>query len=60
MLVASANMLNCWYERDTDALMLRTRNRPIPAGRLDAWSGFAPRLAWAPSRSRSWPSRSTR
>ncbi|HJQ96789.1 MAG TPA: heme o synthase [Candidatus Polarisedimenticolaceae bacterium] len=41
MLVASANMLNSWYERETDALMVRTRNRPIPAGRLDAWSGFA-------------------
>jgi len=45
MLVASANMLNCWYERDTDALMLRTRLRPIPAGRLDAWSGFAAGIA---------------
>jgi len=45
MLVASANMLNSWYERDTDALMFRTRNRPIPAGRLDAWSGFAAGLA---------------
>jgi protoheme IX farnesyltransferase len=45
MLVASANMLNCWYERDTDALMIRTRQRPIPAGRLDAWSGFAAGLA---------------
>jgi protoheme IX farnesyltransferase len=45
MLVASANMLNGWYERDTDALMLRTRQRPIPAGRLDPWSGFAAALA---------------
>ena len=45
MLVASANMLNCWYERDTDALMLRTRLRPMPAGRLDAWSGFAAGIA---------------
>jgi len=26
--------LNQWYERNSDALMLRTRNRPIPAGRI--------------------------
>ena len=45
LLVASANMLNSWFERDTDALMVRTRNRPIPAGRLDAWSGFAAGIA---------------
>jgi len=40
-LVASANTLNCWIERRTDGLMRRTRNRPLPAGRLD------PRLALA-------------
>jgi len=34
-LVASANILNCWIERDSDALMRRTRNRPLPAGTLD-------------------------
>jgi protoheme IX farnesyltransferase len=33
-LVASANTLNCWMERDTDGLMRRTRDRPLPAGRL--------------------------
>lgn len=33
-LVSGASALNCWYERNTDALMRRTRNRPIPAGRL--------------------------
>jgi protoheme IX farnesyltransferase len=34
-LVASgASALNQWLERDTDALMDRTRNRPLPAGRL--------------------------
>jgi protoheme IX farnesyltransferase len=41
LLVASANILNSWYERDTDALMLRTRNRPIPAGRMDPWTALA-------------------
>ena len=26
--------INMWYDRDIDALMHRTRNRPIPAGRM--------------------------
>ncbi len=26
--------INMWYDRDIDALMRRTRNRPIPAGRV--------------------------
>lgn len=26
--------LNMWYDRDIDAVMKRTRNRPIPAGRM--------------------------
>lgn len=33
-LVASANTLNCWLERQSDALMHRTRDRPLPAGRM--------------------------
>jgi protoheme IX farnesyltransferase len=41
LLVGSANMLNCWYERETDGLMLRTRNRPLPAGRLEPWTALA-------------------
>ncbi len=24
-----------WYDRDIDAVMARTRNRPIPAGRIE-------------------------
>lgn len=35
LVVASANALNCWIERDTDAFMARTRTRPLPAGRLE-------------------------
>src|SRR5215472_10915103 len=27
--------LNMWYDRDIDAIMRRTRNRPIPAGRVE-------------------------
>src|SRR6478672_1395061 len=33
--VAAANSLNCYLERDRDRLMARTRNRPLPAGRLE-------------------------
>jgi protoheme IX farnesyltransferase len=31
----AAAALNMWYEADLDALMKRTRNRPLPAGRMD-------------------------
>ncbi len=34
LVAAGASALNMLLERRTDALMLRTRNRPIPAGRL--------------------------
>ena len=28
----AANTVNCWYDRDIDRLMSRTRDRPIPSG----------------------------
>jgi protoheme IX farnesyltransferase len=34
LTAAGASALNQWLERDTDALMRRTRRRPLPAGRL--------------------------
>ncbi len=34
LVVAGANALNMYLERDVDALMERTRNRPLPRGRL--------------------------
>ncbi len=34
MIVAAANVLNCWVERDFDRKMSRTANRPLAAGRL--------------------------
>ena len=34
LAAASANTLNAYLERDLDALMERTRNRPLPAGRV--------------------------
>jgi len=35
MTVGAANTLNCWLEREADGRMERTRDRPLPAGRLD-------------------------
>ena len=31
----AAGALNQWYEADIDAVMRRTQNRPLPAGRMD-------------------------
>jgi len=33
-LVAGACAINCWMEKDIDALMERTKNRPLPSGRM--------------------------
>jgi len=32
--------INMWYDRDIDAVMRRTVNRPIPAGRIEAGSAL--------------------
>jgi len=34
LIVGAANTLNMWLERDTDCLMSRTKNRPLPQQRL--------------------------
>lgn len=34
LAVGSANALNMWWERDSDRLMVRTRARPLAAGRI--------------------------
>ena len=34
LVAAGASVLNQVYERETDALMLRTQSRPIPSGRI--------------------------
>jgi protoheme IX farnesyltransferase len=43
LVAASASALNQWLERDSDARMPRTENRPLPGGRLTskqvAWFG---------------------
>jgi heme o synthase len=34
MAAGSANTINCFYDRDIDQIMERTRSRPIPSGRV--------------------------
>ncbi len=36
----ASGALNMWYDADIDAIMSRTKNRPIPAGRLDKTSAL--------------------
>ncbi len=47
LVVGSANALNMYLERDTDGLMERTRDRPLPTGRLavNAVTGLLAALA---------------
>ncbi|MDE1149582.1 MAG: heme o synthase [Azospirillaceae bacterium] len=37
----AAGAINMWYDRDIDAVMERTRGRPIPQGRVDADEALA-------------------
>ncbi len=37
----AAGAINMWYDRDIDAIMRRTANRPIPAGRVSAEAALA-------------------
>ncbi len=56
LVVGAANALNNFLERDIDARMRRTRDRPLPAGRVEPWVAVAlglglpsvalPALAW--------------
>src|ERR1035437_2697958 len=40
LLASGTAALNQWYERDADAKMPRTRNRPIPSGRVTPQDAF--------------------
>lgn len=40
-VVGAANALNCYLERDVDARMRRTRDRPLPAGRVEPFVALA-------------------
>ena len=42
-----ANGLNQWWERDRDAKMARTRNRPLPLGKLSANHALFMTLSWS-------------
>jgi protoheme IX farnesyltransferase len=41
LLAGAASALNAWYERDRDALMERTRERALPAGRVSPRGALA-------------------
>jgi protoheme IX farnesyltransferase len=47
LAAASAAALNQWWERRVDALMRRTKTRPIPSGRMRARNAFVIGLALA-------------
>jgi protoheme IX farnesyltransferase len=41
LAAGGAHAINCWFDRDIDAAMARTRSRPIPDGRIPAWHALA-------------------
>ena len=41
LMAGGANAINMWFDRDIDDKMTRTRQRPIPAGRIPATVGLA-------------------
>ena len=41
LAAGGAHAINCWFDRDIDAEMKRTRRRPIPDGRIPAWHALA-------------------
>jgi protoheme IX farnesyltransferase len=47
LVAAGASALNQWWERDYDALMRRTRSRPLPAGQLQPLAVLVLGLAFA-------------
>ncbi|HEY6470912.1 MAG TPA: heme o synthase [Candidatus Dormibacteraeota bacterium] len=41
LAASGANAINCWFDRDIDLEMGRTRSRPIPAGRIEPAQALA-------------------
>jgi len=41
LAAGGAHAVNCWFDRDIDAEMSRTRRRPLPAGRIPPWHALA-------------------
>jgi heme o synthase len=46
LAAGGAHAVNCWYDRDIDAVMTRTSLRPLPAGRIPAWHALAMGIAF--------------
>ena len=45
LAAGGAHAINMWFDRDIDAVMNRTRLRPLPAGRIPPWHALALGLA---------------
>ena len=45
LAAGGAHAINCWYDRDIDFKMARTRRRPIPDGRIPAWHALVMGIA---------------
>jgi protoheme IX farnesyltransferase len=41
LAASGANAINCWFDRDIDQDMARTRSRPLPAGRIEPGQALA-------------------
>src|SRR5207244_9005626 len=41
LAAGGAHAINCWFDRDIDGEMYRTRRRPLPNGRIPAWHALA-------------------
>ncbi len=41
LAAGGAHAINCWFDRDIDAAMSRTRRRALPDGRIPAWHALA-------------------
>src|ERR1700704_4726566 len=41
LAAGGGHAINCWFDRNIDAEMTRTRPRPIPAGRIPPWHALA-------------------
>ncbi len=46
LAAGGAHAINCWFDRDIDAEMTRTRLRPLPAGRIPPWHALALGIAF--------------
>jgi protoheme IX farnesyltransferase len=41
LAASGANAINCWFDRDIDLTMGRTRSRPLPSGRIEPRQALA-------------------